>query len=87
MYSYIVCIYNRISLSPKKEWNNVIFSNMYGPRDYHTEWSKSDKDKNRMISLFVESKKNYTNEFIHKIAIDLDKGNKLILPKGKVGQG
>ena len=27
------------------EWNNVICSNIDGPRDYHTKWSKSDKDK------------------------------------------
>ena len=35
----------------KKEWNNVICSNMDGPRDYHTKWSKSDKDKYFMISF------------------------------------
>ena len=33
-----------------KKWNNAIFSNMDGPRDYHTKWSKSDKDR-YMISL------------------------------------
>ena len=31
----------------KKEWNNAICSNMDGPRDCHTEWSKSDR-KRRM---------------------------------------
>ena len=35
----------------KKEWTNAIGSNMGGPRDYHTKWSKSDKDKYLMISL------------------------------------
>ena len=30
--------------------------NMDGPGDYHTKWSKSDKEKCRMIS-YVESKK------------------------------
>ena len=25
----------------KKEWNDVIYSNMDGPRDYYTKWSKS----------------------------------------------
>ena len=38
----MVHIYNRILLSHKKEWNNAICSNMDGPRDYHTKWSKSD---------------------------------------------
>ena len=44
-------IYNGILLSHKKEWDNAICSNMDGPRDYHTKWSKSDKDKYHMISL------------------------------------
>ena len=28
-----------------KKLNIVIYSNMDGPRDYHTKWSKSDKEK------------------------------------------
>ena len=36
--------------SVKKEWNIAICSNVDGPRDYHTKWSKSDKDK-YMIKL------------------------------------
>ena len=31
-------------LDQKKGWNNVC-SNMDGPRYYHTEWSKSDREK------------------------------------------
>ena len=48
-------IYNGILLSHKKEWNNAICSNMDGPRDYPTKWSKSEKDKYHMIP-YVESK-------------------------------
>ena len=29
----------------KKVWNNAICSNMDGPRDYHTKWSKSDRER------------------------------------------
>ena len=29
----------------KKERNNAICSNMDGPRDYHTKWSKSDRER------------------------------------------
>ena len=47
----VVYIYNGILLSHEKEWNNAICSNIDGPRDYHTKWSKSDKDKYHMISL------------------------------------
>ena len=52
----VVHTYNGILLSHIREWNNAIYSNMDGPRDYHTEWSKSDKDKYHMISLYMESK-------------------------------
>ena len=47
----VVHIYNGILLSHKKEWNNVIGSNMDGPREIHTEWRKSEKEKYSMTSL------------------------------------
>ena len=34
---------NPILLSYEKEQNNAIFSNIDGPRDYQTKWSKSYK--------------------------------------------
>ena len=53
----------------KKEQNNAICSNMDGPRDCHTEWSKS-KTNIIWCHLYVESKKNDTNELIYKTEID-----------------
>ena len=44
-------VHNGILLSHKKEWDNAICSNMDGPRDDPTKWSKPDKDKYHMISL------------------------------------
>ena len=41
----VVYIYNGIQFI-KKEWNNAICSNMNGPRDYHTKWSKSERETN-----------------------------------------
>ena len=38
-------------LAIKKEQNNSICSNMDGPRDCHTEWSKSDRE--RQISYAI----------------------------------
>ena len=35
-YIYSVKCYSAI----KKQWNNAICTNMDGPRDYHTKWSK-----------------------------------------------
>ena len=42
-------IYNGILHSHQKGWNNGICSNMYGPRDDHTKWSQTEKDKYHMI--------------------------------------
>ena len=39
----VVHIYSAILLSHKKEWNTAICSNMDGPGDYHTKWSKSER--------------------------------------------
>ena len=47
-----------------------ICSNMDGPRDDHTKWSKSEKDKYQMISLICGICKNVTNEPIYKAEID-----------------
>ena len=41
----VVHVHNGILLSHKKEWNNAICSNMDGPRDYHTKWSMSDRER------------------------------------------
>ena len=44
----VVHIYNGILVSHKKEWNWVICRDVDGmdrPRVYHTEWSKSEREK------------------------------------------
>ena len=47
-------------------------SNLDGPGDYHTKWSKSEeKDKYRMISLMCGIFKSDINEHIYKTEIDL----------------
>ena len=46
---------------------------MDGPRDDHIKWSKSEKDKYHMISLFLgnqKKKKLDTNELIYKTGTD-----------------
>ena len=40
-----------ILLSHIKGLNNVIYSNMCGPRDYHTKRSQKEKDIYHVISL------------------------------------
>ena len=52
----MVYTYNGISLSPKKEWNNAICSNMNGTRDNYTKWSKI-KTNITWYHLYMESEK------------------------------
>ena len=40
----VVHVYNRISLSHKKERNCLICRDMDGPRDYHTEVSQKERN-------------------------------------------
>ena len=55
----------------KKEWNHAICSNMDGPRDYHTKWSKPQGERQiHMISLICGILKNYTDELMYKTEID-----------------
>ena len=61
--------------------NNAICSNVGGPRDYHTKWSKPDKDKYHMISLIYGILKNDTNELIYKTETDSQTENKLLVTK------
>ena len=38
-------IYNETLLIHKEEWNDAIYKNMDGPRDYDTKWSKSERER------------------------------------------
>ena len=53
----------------KKEWNNAIWNNKDGPRDYHTKQNMI-WDKDKLDITYVESKKSDTNEFIYKAEIE-----------------
>ena len=41
----VICIYNGILLSHKKEWIWVHSSEIDEPRAYDTEWIKSEREK------------------------------------------
>ena len=60
--------YNGILLSHKKEWNHTICSNMNGPRDYHTKWSKSDRERQISYDIIYmwDLKKKDTNNLYTK---------------------
>ena len=50
-------IYNAILLSHKNKWSWVICSELGGPRFCHTEWSKSEREKQTP----------YANTYIYEI--------------------
>ena len=67
----MVYLYNGKLLSHKKEWNNAICSNMDGPRDCHTEWSKSEREKQVPYDItYMWNLKYNTNELIHETETD-----------------
>ena len=47
----VVHINKGILLSQKKEGNDAICSNMDGPRDYHTKWSKSERERQILYDI------------------------------------
>ena len=84
----MVHIYNWILLSHKKEWNSAICSNMDGPRDYYTKWSKSGRERPVSYDLpyMWNLRKYVASELIYKTVTDsqISKSN-LWWPKGKSG--
>ena len=59
----VVQVYNGILLSYKKERRNAICHNMDRPGDYHTEWSKSNREEILYdIPYMWNQKRNDTNE-------------------------
>ena len=82
IYIYIYIKWN-ITQSHKKEWNDAIYSNIDGYRDYHTKRSKP-KTNIKWYGAYVESKNNYTNEIIYKAEIEPQTlETNISLPKGK----
>ena len=80
----VVCIYNGILLSHKKELNNAICSNMDATRDYHTKWSKSERERQIPYDItYMWNLKYATNEPIYKTKTDSDTENTLVVAKGE----
>ena len=55
----------------KKEWNNAICRNVDGPRDDHTKWSKSDRERQIPYDIiYMWNLKYDTNEPIYEKETD-----------------
>ena len=81
----VVPVYNGILLSHKKEWNNTICSDMDGPRDCHTEWSKSERERQISydITYMWNLKKGYKWTYLQNRNRLTDSENKLKVTKGE----
>ena len=67
----VIHIYNGILLSHKKEQNWVISRDVDGSRDCHTEWSKSEGEKQiSYISTYMWKLENGTDELVCKAEIE-----------------
>ena len=80
--------HNGILLSHKQQWNNAICSNIDGHRDYHTKWSKSDRERQMSydITHMWNLKKWYKWTYLQNRNRLTDIKDKLIITKG-VGEG
>ena len=73
----------------KKEWNNAICSNMDGPRDCHTEWSKSDRERQTSYDIAYMwnlKKKWYKWTYLQNRNRVTYVQNKLMVTKGEKGE-
>ena len=67
----LVHICNELLLSHKRKWNNAICINMDAGSDCHTEWSKSNRERQIDDIAYMCNLKNGTNELKYKIKIEL----------------
>ena len=83
----MVHIYNGILLSHKKERNWVICRDVDGPRDCHTEWSKSEREKQILhINTYMWTlEKCYRWSYWQSRNRDTDVENKRMDTKGEKG--
>ena len=66
-YAYTTGYYSAI----KKKEKSIICSNMDGPRDYHTKWSKSGRERQIPYDITYMWKLNYdTNELTYETKVD-----------------
>ena len=67
----VVYTYNGVLLGHKKEWNNVIYSYIDIPRDYHIKRSKSERERQITHDITYMCNLKYdTNELIYEIETD-----------------
>ena len=79
--------YNGILFSQKKEWNSVICRDIDRPRDCHTKWNKSEREKqvSYHITYMWNLEKWYRLTYLESRNRDIDVEDRLI--DTNVGRG
>ena len=67
----------------KQRWNNAIYSNMGGPRDYDTKWSKTEKGKYHDITYIWNLNYDTNQTYLQNTNRLTDMKANLWSPKGK----
>ena len=89
----MVHICSRILLSLKKEGNNAICSHMDRPKDYHTKWSKSERERQVPFDIAISGITNMwnlkygRNKPIYKTKTDSDTEKRLVASRNVGGAG
>ena len=80
-YIYTMDYYSAI----KEEWSNTICSNRDGSRNCHTEWNKSDRERQIHMILLIcgaeSEKKNGTDELIYNTEMVIEAEYKLMISR------
>ena len=72
----------------RKEWNNAICRNMDGPRDYHTMWSQSKKERQILYDIICKSKIWHKKTYLQNKDRFTDIENRLqVVKEEPVGKG
>ena len=89
IYIYIsYTIHCGILFSHRKEWNNATYRNTDRSGDYHTKWSKSERERQIPYGVtYMWNLKYDTNQLIYKTETDSDIENKCMVTKGERGMG
>ena len=84
----VVWIHNRILLRHKKTINPATYNNMDGPGDYHTKWSKSERERQITYDIIYmwDLKIKYKWTYLWNRNRLTDIGNKLMVTKGEGGK-
>ena len=80
-------MYNGILLSHTMKWNCVICSEMNGPRDDHTKWCKSERERQIPYNITYMWNLKYDKMNLWNRSRLTDIENKLMVTKGERGWG